>query len=89
MSFEVGNGYGCYCEIDEPSLPTVSTSISIQSMKDRRYLHEEDSDSDEYRDSEYYHKNKKTRQVLFMVGIYSITATVLIFEYLVFFVAKR
>jgi len=85
MSFEFGNGYGCYCELDNPSLPTVRKSISIQSMKDRRYLHEEDSDVDDKTESEYQ-KNKKA---WFIVGIYSITVSVLLFEYLVFFVAKR
>jgi len=85
MSFEFGNGYGCYCELDEPSLPTVSTSISIQSMKDRRYLHEEDSDAEEEKESEY----RKNKKAWFIAGIYSITVSVLIFEYLVFFIAKR
>jgi hypothetical protein len=54
-------------------------------MKDRRYLHEEDSDAEEEKESEY----RKNKKAWFIAGIYSITVSVLIFEYLVFFIAKR
>jgi hypothetical protein len=90
MTFEIGNGYGCYCELDEAmQLESFSSSISIQSMKERRYLNVDDeSDADELYENTR-RKNKANKQIWFMIGVYSITTVVIIVEYLVFFVAKR
>jgi len=91
MTFEIGNGYGCYCELDEAAqVESFSSSISIQSMKERRYLNVDDDDdiADDLHENAR-RKNKTNKQIWFMIGVYSITAVVIIVEYLVFCVAKR
>jgi hypothetical protein len=90
MTFEIGNGYGCYCEIDDATrVESFSSSISIQSMKERRYLKVDDDDVADELHEDNCRKNKTNKQIWFIIGVYSITTLVIIVEYLVFCVAKR
>jgi hypothetical protein len=88
MTFEIGNGYGCYCDLDDVTkVEPFRSSISIKLMKDRRSLTVE-SDPDEAVENSNC-KTKANKQMWFLVSVYSIAVTVIIVEYLVFFVAKR
>jgi hypothetical protein len=103
MTFEIGNGYGYYCELDnsahldsrkrffeEPRSVNVLVRESPKSISSTISI-SLDIDADEMpKDINCMHnKNKTNRQLLFLAGVYFITIVVIIAEYIVFFVAKR
>jgi len=82
--YNIGNGYGQYCVLDDPhSKPKVSPK-SIDKIK-VNIVSPNSSDS-ELSDSEYPKNDKKyndttSRNKIFIAGVYLTTAAVIAFEY--------
>jgi len=66
MTFEIGNGYGYYCELGEETQVSQITRTNIEPNP---------SKSD---------PSKPDRQIVFLVGLYTLTVGILLFEYVIF-----
>jgi len=61
MTFEIGNGYGYYCELGEEAQVSQITRTNIEP-----------------------NPSKPDRQIVFLVGLYTLTVGILLFEYVIF-----
>ena len=70
MTFEIGNGYGYYCELGEESHNSQNMRI-----ENSQKINKEDSENTE---------SKPDRHTMFLAGFYTLTVGILLFEYLIF-----
>lgn len=72
MTFEIGNGYGYYCELGEELQISQNATLRIENSQK---FNKEDSENTD---------SKHDRQTMFLAGFYTLTVGILLFEYLVF-----
>ena len=72
MMFEIGNGYGHYCELGEESYVSQNATSRIENSQN---LNKKDTENPE---------PKPDRQIVFLVGLYTLTVGILLFEYVIF-----